>query len=145
MKGSIKPNPFPALLLDHGITINRVCSEMCTGIKGSSALLYMQSGNLLSRDQVQGLVDFPTSQSLYTLIYERDRQLLDGKMLPIVKGAGQIYIWGWEGHSLISLLNKNISTFTPRLRRSSKVLISCSRIQNDQPVSLSDSPSANSD
>lgn len=67
---------------------------MCAGIKGSSALLYMQSGNLLSRDQVQGLMDFPTSQSLYTLIYELDRQLLDSKMLPIGKGAGQIYIWG---------------------------------------------------
>lgn len=39
-------------------------------------------------------MDFPTSQSLYTLIYELDRQLLDSKMLPIGKGAGQIYIWG---------------------------------------------------
>jgi len=61
MKGSIKSSPFPALLLDHGITINEVCSEMCTGIKGSLALLYRQSGNLLSRDQTQHHMDFPTS------------------------------------------------------------------------------------
>lgn len=45
------------LFLLHGITV--VCFEMCTGIKGLSALLCMQSGILFSRAQAQHLEGFP--------------------------------------------------------------------------------------
>lgn len=58
-------------------------------------------------------------------------QILDCKMLSIVKGASQGGIWGWDRYSLFYLLNQNISTFTSWLKRSSRVFTTCWRIKND--------------
>lgn len=124
MKSSIKSNSFPALPQDHGITIHWVCSEMCTGIRGWSALLCTQSVILFPRTQAQHLLGFPTS---------RVWQILDCPSWKTqTKGAFEAEIGtAYFTYSTKTFPTKIFPTKIFWLRRSSRVFITCSRIKKD--------------